>query len=90
MIGKLGEILEGWANVVKDNFNAVDPQTKKKSEKRLLICNECSMRQGNMCSPYIFGYHVTTNERKNGCGCNISAKSLSYKSICPLGKWEQV
>ena len=31
MISKLNEILEGWANVVKDQFNAVDPQTKEKS-----------------------------------------------------------
>lgn len=89
MISKLNEILEGWANVVKDHFNAVDPQTKEKSRKRLFICNGCSMRQGNMCSPHIFGYHIETNERKNGCGCNISAKSLSPSSICPLGKWDK-
>jgi hypothetical protein len=88
MINKIGEILEGWGNVVKDQFNAVDPTTKEISRKRLEMCDPCSMRQGNMCSPSIFGYHIKTNERKNGCGCNISAKSLSPSSMCPLGKWD--
>ena len=50
-------------------------------------CNPCPLRQGNTCSPQIMGYHVITNERKSGCGCNISAKTLSPSSQCPLGKW---
>jgi len=81
------EILEGWANVIKDNFNAVDPQTKELSKKRLIHCDSCSLRQGNICSPHIFGYHIETDERYSGCGCNISAKTLSRSSKCPLGKW---
>lgn len=81
------EILEGWGNVIKDQFNAVDPVTKAISKKRLLECEPCSLRQGNTCSPSIYGYHIITNERKNGCGCNISAKTLSPSSQCPLGKW---
>ncbi len=81
------EIIEGWANVIKDQFDAVDPVTKAISKKRLQECDDCSLRQGNTCSPQIYGYHVITNERKNGCGCNISAKTLSPQSQCPLGKW---
>ncbi len=81
------EILEGWGNVIKDQFNAVDPVTKAISKKRLQFCDDCSLRQGNTCSPQIYGYHIKTNERKNGCGCNISAKTLSPSSSCPLGKW---
>ena len=81
------EIIEGWANVIKDPFDAVDPVTKAVSKKRLMECNPCPLRQGNTCSPQIMGYHVITNERKSGCGCNISAKTLSPSSQCPLGKW---
>lgn len=81
------QILEGWGNVVKDKFDLVDIVTKTISKKRLLHCNICPLRQGNTCSPLIYGYHVVTNERKNGCGCNIAAKTFSRSSECPLGKW---
>ena len=52
-MSKVVEIIEGWANVVKDQFNAVDPVTKAVSKKRLLHCDECEIRQNNTCSPYI-------------------------------------
>ena len=81
------EIIEGWGNVIKDQFNAVDPVTKAVSKKRLQLCDPCDIRQGNTCSPSIYGYHVITNERVNGCGCNIAAKTLSPSSQCPMGKW---
>jgi hypothetical protein len=86
-MSQIREILEGWGNVIKDQFNAVDIVTKTISKKRLVECDPCSIRQGNTCSPQIYGYHVITKERKNGCGCNISAKTLSPTSECPLGKW---
>tara|TARA_B110000211_G_C14081799_1_gene554924 strand:+ start:1946 stop:2206 length:261 start_codon:yes stop_codon:yes gene_type:complete len=86
-MSQIREILEGWGNVIKDQFNAVDIVTKTISKKRLEACDPCSIRQGNTCSPQIYGYHLITNERKNGCGCNISAKTLSPTSQCPLGKW---
>jgi len=84
---KIVEIIEGWANVVKDQFDAVNPFTKAVSKKRLLECNSCSLRQLNTCSPLLYGNHIITGERKNGCGCNIAAKTLSPSSQCPLGKW---
>ena len=86
-MSQIQEILEGWGNVIKDQFNAVDPATKMLSKTRLLECEPCPIRQGNVCSPSIYGYHIKTNERKNGCGCNISAKTLSPSSSGPLGKW---
>jgi hypothetical protein len=86
-MSQLREILEGWGNVIKDQFNAVDPVTKAVSKKRLELCDPCGLRQGNTCSPQIYGYHVITEKRVNGCGCNISAKTLSPSSQCPLGKW---
>ena len=86
-MSQIREILEGWGNVIKDQFDAVDPVTKAISKKRLQFCDDCSLRQGNTCSPQIYGYHVISGDRKNGCGCNISAKTLSPSSQCPLGKW---
>jgi len=84
---KIVEIIEGWANVVKDQFDAVDPVTKAVSKKRLLECNECDISIGNTCSPQKWGTHIITEQRVNGCGCNIAAKTLSPSSQCPLGKW---
>lgn len=86
-MSKVVEIIEGWANVMKDQFNAVEPGTKALSKARLLECNECEIRQGNSCSPLIYSYHVKTGARTSGCGCNIAAKTLSPSSSCPLGKW---
>jgi hypothetical protein len=86
-MSKIVEIIEGWANVVKDQFNAVDPVTKEVSKKRLLECNSCDIRNGNICSPNRWGINILTEQRVNGCGCNIAAKTLSPSSQCPLGKW---
>jgi len=30
-----------------------------------------------------------TGEVVRGCGCNISAKSMSPNSLCPLDKWDK-
>ena len=46
----ISNILEGWGNSIKDKFGLLDnPELKAKSEKRLLICNTCSMRDNNTC-----------------------------------------
>ena len=81
------EIIEGWGNVIKDQFNAVDPVTKAVSKKRLQLCDPCDIRQGNTCSPQRTGIHEITGHVAKGCGCNIAAKTLSPSSQCPLGKW---
>lgn len=86
-MSKILEIVEGWANVVKDQFNAVDPITKEISKKRLLLCDVCEIRSGNICNPTKSGTNILTNRTAYGCGCNISAKTLSRSSQCPLGKW---
>lgn len=83
----ISHILEGWGNKVKDKFNLLDEHTKKISQKRLVICDGCSLRVENSCSPLHFDYHIKTGELTRGCGCNLSAKSLSMNSECPLGKW---
>lgn len=86
-MSQIREILEGWGNVIKDQFDAVDPVTKAVSKKRLLKCEPCDIRQGNTCHPNRSGLNELTGKIAYGCGCNISAKTLSPSSMCPLGKW---
>ena len=68
--------MAGWANYLKDEFNVLDDETKELSTKRLLICNRCDLRTGNVC-----------DRSKGGCGCPITQKSFSSTSSCPLKKW---
>lgn len=86
-MGKLDEILDGWGNLIKSNFGLLDEETRKMAEKRLIHCNVCSIRSYNICDPTKRIHHIKTNEIKTGCGCNISAKTLSPQSQCPAGKW---
>lgn len=86
-MGKLNEILDGWANVIKSNFGILDEQTRQLSERRLLHCHSCYMRSSNICDPNKVIKHVRTEQIVRGCGCNIAAKTLSRKSECPAGKW---
>ena len=64
-MSKILEIIEGWGNVVKDQFNAVDPVTKAVSKKRLLECDDCDIRVGNTCSPQKWGTNIITEQRVN-------------------------
>jgi len=86
-MAKINEIIEGWANHVKDKFNALDPKIKAISEQRLKRCNSCRVRDGAICSPKKNDVHIFSGEITSGCGCYIDQKSLSLKSTCPLGKW---
>ena len=80
-------ILEGWGNYVRDKFDVLDSDTQELASKRLLHCDNCHMRDGNSCSTSKSGFHEVTKQLTYGCGCNISAKTLSRGSHCPLGKW---
>ena len=42
--------MAGWGNYLKDDFNVLDERTKCISTERLLVCNACDLRTGNMCS----------------------------------------
>ena len=88
----ISEILEGWGNYIKDKFGLLnDPELKAKSEKRLLICNVCTLRDGNTCSKKRTGLVVQDfvykdikrlkGESYKGCGCSLSAKSLSVLMV---------
>lgn len=86
-MSKLKEILDGWGNVVKDRFGVLDEEIKVMAQIRLEQCDSCSMRSGNICDPKKELKHIVTEQLVNGCGCNISAKTLSPNSECPAGKW---
>ena len=84
---QISQIFTGWANYVKDRFDALDPAIKELSESRLLHCDSCHMRTTHKCDPKKVGTHVKTGQQIHGCGCNIAAKTMSPGSSCPLGKW---
>lgn len=93
----ISEILDGWANSIKDKFGILNPTIKSLSEKRLLICNSCTVRMHNRCSGDNSDFAVCDFTYRgvqrykgkvyNGCGCNVVKKSMSPKSQCPLGKF---
>ena len=87
---QLEQILVGWGNRIKAAFGALDPETKEMSRLRMLECNSCYMRTGNTCDPRKAMKNNITGEVVRGCGCNISAKSMSPASQCPLGKWQKI
>lgn len=98
MASTISEILSGWANNIKDSFGLLNPRIKVMSERRLLKCDVCYLRDGNRCSGKKSDFAVCTFMYKgklrtkgslyHGCGCDIIAKSKSEISKCPLGKWE--
>lgn len=81
------EIITGWANVIKDKFDLLDESTKEIAQYRMAHCTTCTMRIDNTCSKARQGANVKTLETVSGCGCNLSAKTLSPNSQCPLSKW---
>lgn len=75
-MSKIQEILSGWTNLVFKNEDV-----EKIAKERLEICSECEFM-----SEY-------PNEMKSfstctSCGCVLSAKCRSEKSICPKDKWK--
>jgi hypothetical protein len=86
-MGKIQEILSGWANYAKSQFDALDPDIKEISEMRLERCDRCRVREGKRCSAQKNDIHVLTGEITSGCGCPVAQKSMSLSSSCPLGKW---
>ena len=88
-MGQINEILNGWGNYIKDEFNMLDPRIKKISQNRLELCNNCIMRTNNYCDSNKTIEHIITKELVRGCGCYLSAKTLSMdpNTECPAGKW---
>lgn len=82
----VGEIYEGWKNVILDKMEILDPIVKQIAEERLAICYKCSVRsKRNVCSSRNF--EVINGVKTYGCGCPLTAKTKSLISKCPLSKW---
>lgn len=96
-MSKIQEILNGWANVIRDELNTLPQEIKDLSSQRLTECDECPLRDGNTCSTKKKGLAVKDfvykgklrekDQQYSGCGCNLAAKTKSITSVCPLGKW---
>ncbi len=98
----VNHILEGWGNLIKDKFHLLSEQKRKISEKRLLFCDTCPLRNDNTCSKKrqsvvvkdFYYNHLKQNRKKGemtiGCGCNLAAKSLCKDCQCPRGLWENI
>jgi len=86
---QISQILIGWGNRIKDKFGLLDEKTKEISRERLLLCNVCDMRSGNTCDPRKQMMNKHTGNLVKGCGCNISAKSMSPEPACPLYIWDK-
>ncbi len=65
-MSKLNEIINGWANVVKDKIGTLDPKLKLMAVNRLILCNSCHMRVENTCSTKKVGINEITKKETNG------------------------
>lgn len=83
-------IIQGFTNLVKDNFGMLSEEIKEVASMRHNHCASCTLRDGNTCSTKTTAFHVKTGELTKGCGCNLAAKVVSPSSSCPLGKWEAI
>jgi hypothetical protein len=86
-MSQIREILTGWGNLALDKLGKLDESTQQLAARRMLKCDGCHMRNNNTCDPTRTGTHIHTLQEHKGCGCNLSAKTLSPDSECPLGKW---
>ena len=84
---EINQIIDGWANLVKDKLNLLHPPIKAVAELRLRHCNTCPIRKNNICDPNSTITHTITKKLVKGCGCNIAAKTLAMAAKCPAGKW---
>ncbi len=87
-------ILQGHINELKSKLNLLSNNEEAVFMYRSEICNKCPLKNGNTCNTKKW-IHPTTltvsyNRKQgyiNGCGCRLSAKIRSKKSICPAKFW---
>jgi hypothetical protein len=86
-INKKKEIFNGFFNLVKDELNLLDKNTKKLAETRANICKGCPANVNKICNALVMVQDIVTNKSVPGCGCYLPAKVLSKESKCPANKW---
>ena len=83
------DIINGWANYLKNDNEEVIEIAKKRAE----ICATCPLatysKSLSVLPDYslgeIQGYYC--DKKKGGCGCPLSTAVRSKDKKCPLGKW---
>lgn len=67
----LGDIFQGWKNLVFEDKNI-----ERIAIPRISICSTCLTRTDGWC-----------DKQKGGCGCFIEAKARCIECKCPKGLW---
>ena len=87
-------ILQGHINELKSKLNILSKNEEAIFMYRAEICNKCPIKNGNTCDTkrWIHPIKLSASTIKksgyvNGCGCRLSAKQRSKKSICPAKFW---
>ena len=55
-------IINGWANLVKDQFDTLEPSIKEQAQLRFLNCERCHIRNGNVCSSNRKGINLNSGK----------------------------
>ena len=69
---EIGNAINGWYNVIRNELGILPEKIKLIAEKRLKICEPCPRRKDSTCTL---------------CGCPLQSKSKSVNATCPLDKW---
>ena len=86
-MGKAKEIFDGFFNLVKDELDLLDKNTRTLAITRSSICNKCPANIKNVCNKNVMVKNEVTKDFIPGCGCYLPSKVLSPKSQCPANKW---
>jgi hypothetical protein len=82
---KIKQIAEGWKNHLFPSEEKRE-SIEEISNERIDLCRGCSensLNKKNYSS-------IRIDEHCTLCGCTLSAKTKSFSSECPLGKWKAV
>lgn len=89
-ITQLGQIRDGYVNLVLDTMGELPPAEKELYQARAAICDDCPVRTGNTCSKSRSIQHHITGDYVTGCGCGLDAAVKAPTKECPAGKWGRV
>lgn len=88
---KIFIIIKAWYYYFLAAFNLL-PQVKLDiAVERLVVCGDCSIRQGSKCSSKKVGINLKTGKQVKGCACPISKLILTSYSdnACVADKWKR-
>lgn len=86
-MGKGKEIFNGFFNLVKDELDLLDKETRQLAITRSSICAQCPVNINKKCDSTVQIKDEVSGKNVPGCGCYLPAKVLSPESKCPANKW---